>query len=248
MPRLGGRKLQHMLTPLLAQHGIDMGRDKLFDLLADNGLLVRRRKRRKVATTDSNHPYRRYPNLVKGLEILSAEQLWVSDITYISLKEDFCYLSLVTDAYSRKIVGYCLYPSLKAEGPLLALDMALQQYSNTGRLIHHSDRGSQYCCHQYTGLLQENGISISMTEKGDPYENAIAERINGILKSEFRLDDEFTNFEEAKEAVDRAIDIYNNLRPHASCDYMTPDQAHQVKGKIRKRWKQREPVTEEEGG
>jgi putative transposase len=201
MPRLGGRKLQHMLTPLLAEHGIDVGRDKLFDLLADNGLLVRRRKRRKVATTDSNHPYRRYPNLVKGLETLSAEQLWVSDITYISLKEDFCYLSLVTDAYSRKIVGYCLYPSLKAEGPLLALDMALQQYSGNGRLIHHSDRGSQYCCHQYTALLQENGIRISMTEKGDPYENAIAERVNGILKAEFQLDNEFDNFEQARKLL-----------------------------------------------
>lgn len=242
MPHLGGRKLRHMLIPLLTQHGIDMGRDKLFDLLADNGLLVRRRKRRKVATTDPNHPYRRYPNLIKGLEILSAEQLWVSDITYISLKEDFAYLSLVTDAYSRKIVGYCLYPTLKAEGPLLALDKALDQYGGYGNLIHHSDRGSQYCCHQYTGRLQEKGISISMTEKGDPYENAIAERVNGILKSEFRLEEEFTNFEEAKGAVDKAIDIYNDLRPHASCDYMTPAQAHQVTGKIRKRWKKREPV------
>ena len=248
MSRLGTRKLQHMLTPLLTQHGIKIGRDKLFDLLADNGLLVRRRKRRKVATTDSNHPYRRYPNLIKGLEILSAGQLWVSDITYISLREDFGYLSLVTDAYSRKIVGYCLYPSLKAEGPLLALDMALRQCSNNGNLIHHSDRGSQYCCHQYTGLLQQNGIGISRTEKGDPYENAIAERVNGILKAEFGLDDEFDNFEQAKQAVDRAINIYNNLRPHASCDYMTPEQAHQVKGKIRKRWKQRELVIEEEGG
>jgi transposase InsO family protein len=171
------------------------------------------------------------------MEILSAENLWVSDITYISLREDFGYLSLVTDAYSRKIVGYCLYPTLKSEGPLQALDMALGQYSNSGNLIHHSDRGCQYCCHQYTEQLQTKGIRISMTEKGDPYENAIAERVNGILKGEFGLDGEFDNFEHAKEAVDKAVDIYNNLRPHASCNYMTPQQAHVVTGEIRKRWR-----------
>lgn len=244
MPRLGGRKLQHILTPLLAQHGIDMGRDKLFDLLADNGLLVRRRKRRKAATTDSNHSYRRYPNLIRGMKVLSAEQLWVSDITYISLKEDFAYLSLVTDAYSRKIVGYCLYPSLKAEGPLQALDMALGAYSGYGSLIHHSDRGCQYCCHQYTELLQDKGIRISMTEKGDPYENAIAERVNGILKSEFGLDDEFDTFEQAEQIVERAIGTYNNVRPHASCDYMTPSEAHRLKGHIKKRWKQQQFIEE----
>jgi putative transposase len=249
MPRLGGRKLQYLLSPLLVQHGIDIGRDKLFDILADNGLLVRRRKRRRVATTDSNHPYRRYPNLVKDMEVLAAERLWVSDITYISLKEDFGYLSLVTDAYSRKIVGYCLYPTLKSEGPLQALDMALGQYGNSGNLIHHSDRGCQYCCQQYTGLLQTKGIRISMTEKGDPYENAIAERVNGILKGELGLDEDFDNFEQAKEAVDKAVDIYNTLRPHASCNYMTPQQAHVVTGEIRKRWKpskrKREPVLSE---
>lgn len=239
MPRLGTRKLQHMIIPLLEQHGINIGRDKLFDLLADNGLLVRRRKRRKVATTDSNHPYRRYPNLIRGMEVLSAEQLWVSDITYISLREDFGYLSLVTDAYSRKIVGYCLYPTLKAEGPLQALEMALKQYSGKGQLIHHSDRGCQYCCGLYTQKLDHNNISISMTEKGDPYENAIAERVNGILKDEFGLERNFGSFTEAREAVDKAVQTYNNVRPHASCNYLTPEQAHHQQGALKLRWSRR---------
>lgn len=241
MPRLGGRKLHFMLTPLLEHHHISIGRDKLFDMLADNGLLVRRRRRRAI-TTDSRHPYHRYPNLVRAMETTAPERLWVSDITYLRTAAEFSYLSLVTDAYSRKIVGYCLYPTLKAEGPLQALDMALGQYSGNKQLIHHSDRGGQYCCHLYTELLQQKGISISMTEKGDPYENAIAERVNGILKDEFGLDGNFGSFAEAKEAVDKAVQIYNNIRPHASCNYLTPQQAHQLTGKIKKRWKHREQV------
>jgi len=238
MPRLGGRKLQYMLAPLLEQHNISIGRDKFFDILADNGLLVRRRKRRAV-TTDSRHPYRRYPNLVRGMEINAPERLWVSDITYLRTAEDFGYLSLVTDAYSRKIVGYGLHPTLKAEGPLQALDMALNQYSGKGQLIHHSDRGCQYCCSLYIQRLDQNDISISMTEKGDPYENAIAERVNGILKDEFGLDSNFGSFTEALEAVDKAVQVYNNIRPHASCNYLTPDQAHHQQGTLKLRWSRR---------
>lgn len=239
MARVGGRKLQHMLLPLLEQHGIKIGRDKLFDILADNGLLVRRRKRRKVATTDSRHPYRRYPNLIKDMEILSPRKVWVSDITYLRIGDDFGYLSLITDAYSKKIVGYSLYPSLKAEGPLLALDMALSRCRDTSGLIHHSDRGCQYCCTAYREQLGNRNIAISMTERGDPYENAIAERVNGILKHEFGLDDDFINFEQAIQAVDSAIGIYNNVRPHASCDYLTPEQAEDVQGPIKYRWTKR---------
>jgi putative transposase len=235
MPGLGTRKLHYLLTPLLQQHGINIGRDKLFDLLADSGLLIRKRRRRR--TTNANHPYLRYPNLIKEMEVSAAGQLWVSDITYISLKEDFGYLSLVTDAYSRKIVGYCLYPSLKAEGPLQALSMALRQYDPGQRLIHHSDRGVQYCCSQYVTELKTRDIAMSMTENGDPYENAIAERVNGILKSEFGLDRYFDSPEQAAEAVDTAVSVYNTMRPHASCDYMTPDQAHSRQGKLRRRWK-----------
>ena len=239
MPRIGSRKLLHLLTDTLQQHSIQIGRDKFFDLLADYGLLVRRRKRRKVSTTDSNHPFRKYPNLIRDLEVLRPEHLWVSDITYIRLAGDFAYLSLVTDAYSRKIVGYCLYPTLKAAGPLQALEMALASRSSDAPLIHHSDRGLQYCCTAYTTILEDSMVTISMTEKGDPYENAIAERINGILKDEFRLDRTFINFEQAKQTVDAAINIYNEKRPHASCNYLTPRQAHQQQGLLPAKWKKR---------
>ena len=235
MPGLGTRKLHYLLAPLLQQHGIRIGRDKLFDIMADSGMLIRKRKRRR--TTNANHPYRCYPNLIKGMELTKSGQLWVSDITYISLRDDFCYLSLVTDAYSRKIIGHCLYPILKAQGPLQALHMALEQYIGTQRLIHHSDRGVQYCCSDYITELKSRDIAISMTENGDPYENAIAERINGILKGEFGLDSYFDSFDQANEAVGRAIAIYNQMRPHGSCDYMTPDQAHSQEGKLRRRWK-----------
>ena len=239
MPRIGTRKLQYLLDPLLAEHGMNIGRDKLFDILADYGLLVRRRKRKKVFTTDSNHPFRKYPNLVKGMEVRESGHLWVSDITYISLKERYCYLSLITDAYSRRIMGYCLWPSLKKEGPLKALEMALAVQDNNKDLVHHSDRGLQYCCSDYIGRLNKAHIAISMTEKGDPYENALAERVNGILKSEFGLGGKFDSFQQAAAKVDHVIGIYNNLRPHASINYLTPEQAHLRQGKIPARWKPR---------
>lgn len=239
MPRIGARKLHYMLQEKMVLHGIAIGRDKLFDLLSDYGMLVRRRKRRHALTTNSNHPFRKYPNLIKELSIGQANSLWVGDITYIRLEDRFCYLSLVTDAYSRNITGYCLYPTLQKEGPLLALQQALATLGGKPEkpLIHHSDRGLQYCCNAYIALLEGNGITISMTEKGDPYENAIAERANGILKEEFGLDVEFQTFEHARASVDRAVHTYNTLRPHASCNYLTPQAAHQLTGPIPKRWK-----------
>jgi len=245
MPRIGTRKLYHMLTETLQKHSISIGRDKLFDLLEEYGLLIRRRKRRRVSTTDSNHPFRKYPNLIREVQVLRPNHLWVSDITYIHLSDGFCYLSLVTDAYSRKIVGYCLYPTLKREGPLQALDMALSSRNNKSEdtLIHHSDRGLQYCCRDYISVLEGSNILISMTEKGDPYENAIAERVNGILKAEFNLDSDFECMELASGAVDNAVAIYNQLRPHASCDYQTPELTHQQQGPIQMRWKKREKET-----
>jgi putative transposase len=165
MPRIGTRKLHYMLLPILQQHDIEIGRDKLFDLLATYGLLVRRRKRKKMFTTDSNHPFKKYPNLVRDLKVLRPDHLWVSDITYISLKEQYCYLSLITDAYSRRIIGYCLWPSLKKEGPLKALKMAMDGRCLTNEeLIHHSDRGLQYCCADYIDALNKKAILISMTE------------------------------------------------------------------------------------
>ncbi len=239
MPRIGTRKLHYMLADTLQKHDITIGRNKLFDLLAEYGMLVRRRRRKRINTTDSNHPFRKYPNLIRALQITRPNHLWVSDITYISLAEGFCYLSLVTDAYSRKIVGYCLHPTLKKEGPVQALKMAVADRVYRQPMIHHSDRGLQYCCGDYISLLEQSGISISMTEKGDPYENAIAERVNGILKSEFELDRDFDSLDAAKAAVDKAIDIYNQQRPHSSCNYLTPAQAHLQQGVLPTKWKRR---------
>jgi len=237
--RLGTRKLHRMLSQTLQNHKIRLGRDRFFNLLAENGMLVRKRKRKKIQTTDSNHPFKKYPNLIKELTLSQANQVWVSDITYLPLVGSrFCYLSLITDAYSRKIVGYCLSPSLAAEGPIEALKMALAdiripKYS----LIHHSDRGSQYCSKNYIELLNNRHVGISMAEKGNPYENAIAERVNGILKSEFGLDRLFKNYETAAAIVTASIRIYNEQRPHASCDYLTPNQAHTKQGELVRRWR-----------
>jgi putative transposase len=247
MPRIGTRKLYGMLTKTLQEHKIKIGRDKLFDLLEEYGMLIRRRKRKRVCTTDSNHPFRKYPNLVRELQVMHPNQLWVSDITYIRLIDEFCYLSLVTDAYSRKIVGYCLYPTLQKEGPVAALSMALSNLPPTAAdgLIHHSDRGRQYCCDAYVNVLMERKVTISMTEKGDPYENALAERVNRTMKDEFSLDKGFDSFELAAAAVNKAVNTYNTLRPHDSCNHLTPDQAHQQQGPLPMRWKKRkkkEPI------
>ena len=240
--RLGSKKLYEMLSPTFKQHKIKLGRDRFFDLLADYGLLIRKRKRKYARTTDSNHPFRKYPNLIKDLSIIQPNRLWVSDITYLSLVGGrFCYLSLITDAYSRKIVGYCLYPSLKREGPILALKMALDSLDKDVIyfLIHHSDRGIQYCSKEYTDLLGNNNVKISMAEKGNPYENAVAERVNGILKSEFALGRVFKTYETAAVAVKESIRIYNQERLHGSCDNLTPDQAHTKQGKLVARWRKK---------
>ena len=239
MPRIGGRKLFHMLNAQLIAHNIDIGRDKFFSILSIFGLLVRIRKKRKPITTDSNHPFYKYPNLIKEMEVLRPNQLWVSDITYISLAHKFCYLSLITDAYSHKIVGYCLWENLKRDGTINALKMATDSLTVMDKhsLIHHSDRGLQYCSKEYIDLLTMASIGISMTENGDPYENAIAERANGILKGEFAIDQAYKGFEQAQEAVLKAIKAYNSMRPHASCNYLTPDEAHKQTGKLKSKWK-----------
>lgn len=242
MPCIGTRKLQLLLTDTLNDHNIKISRDGLFDLLAHYGMLIRKTKKWKVCTTDSNHPFRKYPNLIRDLELISPETLWVSDTTYIPLAphtKRFCYLSLITDAYSRKIVGWRLHRTLEKEGSLLALRMALRNTENVlaKNLIHHSDRGLQYCSYEYTDMLTDNDIRISMTEMGDPYENAIAERVNGILKTEFKLDYSFRNFEEVYQVVDRAIRIYNEKRPHSSCNYVTPTDAHNRKRHLPAKWK-----------
>jgi len=236
MPRIGTRKLFHLIQQPLADHGIKMGRDKLFSLLSSYGLLLKKRKR-YTKTTYSRHWMRKYPNLITFVKVTEANQVWVSDITYVRVGTRFSYLSIITDAYSRKIIGYCLSKTLSAEGCLEALQMALRSRDTGGKLIHHSDRGHQYCCKEYVGLLQQNGISISMTENGDPYENAIAERVNGILKTEFSMDMTYKSHFQAFKAIEQIISVYNELRPHASCDYLTPSKAHVQTGELPKRWK-----------
>jgi putative transposase len=237
LPRLGTRKLQHLLSVKLEEHRLQVGRDYLFDLLSRNKLLVRMR-RRKAITTDSRHWMRKYSNLTTQIEVLRPEQLWVSDITYIRLTHEFAYLSLITDAYSHKIMGFSLRRDLSSQGCLDALKMALDNrlYKHLS-LIHHSDRGSQYCCKDYVQLLSDHNIAISMTENGDPYENAIAERLNGILKTEFNLYTSLAGFDDAQQRVAKSINSYNELRPHDSCDRLTPKEAHFKNGKLRKRWK-----------
>jgi transposase InsO family protein len=206
--RVGTRKLYLMLKSFLLQHNILIGRDALFALLAENKLLIRRRKRRVPRTTFSDHWFKKYPNLTIDLPVLGPNTLWVSDITYIMLVDAFAYLSLVTDAYSRMIVGYHLSKNLEAEGCVKALKTALNKLPPGTHLIHHSDRGCQYCSAEYVDQLTNSHISISMTQHSDPRENAIAERVNGIIKQEL-LENCYSNFEQATHEITRAINIYN---------------------------------------
>lgn len=211
MPELGGKKIHHILEG-------QIGRDRFFDLLRSNNLLIERKKS-FCKTTDSNHPFRKYDNLIKEYE--PSGEVLVSDITYLRTLSGFVYLFLVTDLYSRKIVGYHVSRSLGIEGAKKALRMALKLCKNCK--IHHSDRGIQYCCKQYIHMLRKKGIRVSMTESYDPYQNAVAERINGILKYEFYLNENFIDYTEAMKSTYQAVNIYNTLRPHLSLNYQTPE-------------------------
>lgn len=233
-PRLGVRKLQVKLREMMSRHGIKLGRDGLFDLLREFELLVKQRKYRHY-TTNSKHPFYKYPNLVKELVPERPGQLWVSDITYVQVSDKYYYLFLITDACSKKIVGHVLSESYSVSGALLALQMALKNNRPEPGLVHHSDRGMQYCCLQYTALLKKKGIKISMTENSDPYENAIAERVNGILKTEL-LEPKYTDAQSAKLSVERAIGIYNHERPHMSIAMLTPNEAHKLSTKMKPVW------------
>lgn len=236
-PRIGMGKLYVMLRERMAAHQIKLGRDRFFDLLTAHKLQIRRR-RRKIRTTYSNHVYYKYPNLITGLEVSGPHQLWVSDLTYLKTGMGTLYLSLVTDAYSRKIVGFALGPSLEAIYCLEALHMAIAQLPpGTCGVIHHSDRGIQYCSIEYIETLLETKIQISMTQSGDPLENAIAERVNGILKDELIDLSKISELQQGKKQVHEAIEIYNTLRLHQSIDYLTPEMAHQLSGPIKRRWK-----------
>lgn len=225
MPMLGTRKLYWLLKDCFELEGIKIGRDKLFELLKNNKMLITK-KRKYLKTTNSKHWLKKYPNLIRELSLSNPEELWVSDITYIRSEEGFGYLAMITDAYSRKIMGFDLSNSLSTKGSLRALEMALKQRNYSGSLIHHSDRGLQYCSREYTELLKKNDIEISMTEKYDPYENALAERMNRTIKEEFLLVNSFKNLVLAEKAVNVSVDIYNNKRPHLSCSMLTPNHVH----------------------
>lgn len=234
-PRIGTRKLIVMMQAFAKQHQINLGRDGFFNLLREHNLLIRKR-RRKAQTTFSKHWYKKYKNLIRGFEPLAPNLLWVSDITYIVIADGFGYLSLITDAYSKKIVGFYLSKTLEATGSIKALQMALSNCNDTENLIHHSDRGVQYCSTDYVKILDDKKTKISMTENGDPLENAIAERVNGILKDEL-LQEKYNDFEEVQKSVAKSISVYNALRPHSSCDMLTPQMAHLQTGILKKHWK-----------
>lgn len=241
LPRCGARKLQYMLNTDGALTGKKVGRDYLFSLLRNYGLLVGKRKKYHK-TTNSKHWMRKYPNIIKELDIVRPEQVWVADITYLELENEHRYLHLITDAYSKRIVGYELADNMRATTTIKALQRALNQREYQGELIHHSDRGLQYSSAIYTQLLHENKIGISMTEDSDPYENAVAERVNGILKDEFGLDKVFTDSKLMTRQVHESIALYNQLRPHLSIDMLTPNQAHKQRKVILKKWKTKQPT------
>jgi putative transposase len=234
-PRCGGRKLFIMLQPFFQQHRIQIGRDHFFDLLKRNKLLIRKTKR-CVFTTNSKHHFHRYPNLAKDFVPLKAHELWVADITYIPLKERFAYLFLITDAYSRKIVGFHVSDDMKVSSATLALKKALAQKPSETIVMHHSDRGIQYCSTEYVALLQQHHAMISRTQNGDPYENAIAERVNGILKTEL-ISNFYDNIDNASNHIARCITIYNYRRRHSSLNWQIPDDVHKQQGPQIKRWK-----------
>ena len=224
-PKLGGRKLLHMITPDLLSAGVSIGRDRFFALLSSHDLLIERRTR-SCRTTNSWHGFGVYPNLLKDTELSGVHQALVSDITYIRTLEGFMYLALVMDAWSRAIVGYDCSDSLEAEGALRALTMALDQLPPDVRPIHHSDRGSQYCCGDYVAALTGGKVRISMTEQNHCYENSQAERLNGILKQEYGLGGEFESKVGVGPAVREGIWLYNHRRPHQSLRYQCPMAVH----------------------
>jgi transposase InsO family protein len=233
-PAIGGRKLYRLLQEEIQQHGLQMGRDAFFNMLSAYNLLVKKKVKRNVITTMSRHRFRKYPNLIRYHNIEYPNEVWVADITYIPKRKGFYYLSLVTDEYSRKILGYCLSESLQMCHTCEALKMALTCLSDitlTRTLTHHSDRGVQYCSNEYVKILNQRSILISMTEDGDPLENAVAERINGILKSEFltyiHLPEQLAK---AQSVIGDIIHTYNHYRPHMSLDWKTPAEIYESSG------------------
>ncbi len=238
-PGLGSVKLYMIVKALFEDTGCMPGRDAFINLLRQHGLMVRMKRRRHYKTTDSSHNYRKYPNLIKDKVPFQANEIWVSDITYVETEDRVCYLSLITDAYSHKIVGWAVGPTLETLYPLEALEMALRgvDKDDCRGLIHHSDRGCQYCSHAYIKKLKEHDIEISMTQSGDPLENAIAERANGILKTEWLYKMKIKDIEECKTILERIVAFYNTERPHMSIGMQTPEVAHKQFGTQNRQWR-----------
>lgn len=220
MPRLGGRKIYHLIKEDLANINIKLGRDLFFDWLRDNDLLIEPKKS-YTRTTNSYHRFKVHKNLIKDTSANQCDHIWVSDITYLRTRHGFCYLALITDAYSRKIIGYDISDSLELQGCMRALKMACKNKVGVNT-IHHSDRGIQYCSKLYTETLRKNRIAISMAEAGNCYENAMAERVNGILKTELNLDAIFDTTKHAEKATKQAVETYNNKRPHMALNLKKP--------------------------
>jgi len=241
-PVMGCRKLFCMLQSFLLEQQIKMGRDALFDLLSAHKLLVRKRRRR-VATTWSYHWLKKYPNLIKNWYPQMPEQLWVADITYVRMRKGFLYLSLITDAYSHKIMGYHIADNLAAVHTTKALEMAIASLTKSHHLIHHSDRGLQYCSSEYIELLKRNNFQISMTENGDPLENPIAERINGIIKNEYLKYYSITNQSNAMQLLEKIVWKYNQQRPHQSINMLTPEIVHQQKLLVNRKWGRQKQIS-----
>ncbi len=226
-PRLGGRKLHIILRPELENAGLYIGRDRFFEVLKNTGLLLKRLPK-APHTTNSRHNLPVFTNLIQNFDLIASNQIWASDITYIRTSKEFLYLSLTTDMYSRKIVGWHLSPELTANETLKALEMALAEKPEGSSPIHHSDRGSQYCSHLYVNKLNDVGMAVSMTEENHCAENALAERVNGILKQEYGLGYEFRSELQTFKTVKEAVYLYNNRRPHMALEYNTPEQVHRV--------------------
>ena len=226
-PRIGGKKLYFMLSSAIHEIYPHFGRDKFFRFLDKYDLLVKR-KRQYCKTTNSWHHFHKYGNIIRDLNIFRPNQVWASDITYLRTEKGFVYLSLLTDMYSRKIVGWSLSDSLSIEGSIQALKKALKQNPPKKALIHHSDRGIQYCSKDYVKILKKKKIKISMTEENHCYENAMAERVNGILKDEYLLDRTFIDFKHTEKACQEAIKLYNTRRPHWALKFKIPEQVHQA--------------------
>ena len=232
LPRVGTRKLHYLIKDQLEAQQLKFGRDKLFELLREYGLLIKP-QRRYVQTTMSKHWMKKWPNLVKGKVVDRPDQVWVSDITYIKTEEGNCYLNMITDAFSRKIVGYAADHTMETESMINALKMAAtERFNPAAQTIHHSDRGLQYCSKEYVELTSENNIQLSMTENSDPYENALAERMNRTIKEEFGLNRKLKSRQQVYDVLKESIVLYNQKRPHLALNMKTPDEVHIKKSRL----------------